>query len=235
MKIPAKATRCRNRRGVTLMELIVALVVTGLMAAVGTVTFGSIIDSRRIIRESTTDTERAAALRETLRQWLLPATIQLQQGAPPRGNSAAGRTASLNVSTKTANGAEGVTAAATNGDEVTFTTTAPNPANAPNARMRLFVDADGATPEHGLTLEYQVTQQSPLQRRQLDSLVQGMTVEYLDPRTGRWFASSEVATLTRAPKAIRITFTPIEGVRVPPLSQLPLIFLANGSSLTVFR
>ncbi len=217
----------RTRRGVTLMELIVALVVTGLMAAVGTATFGSIIDSKRIVRESTTDTERAAALREAIRQWILPATVQIQQGTTPRGNNAAARTASLNASTKTANGAEGVTAAATNGDEIIFTTTAPNPANAPNARMRLFVDADPATPEHGLTLEYQVTLQSPLQRRELDSLVQSITVEFLDQRTGRWFASSEASTL-RNPKAIRISMTPRDNVKVPPLLQLPMVFLLNG-------
>ena len=221
----------KARRGVTLMELIVALVITGFMAAVGTATFGSIIDSRRIVRESTSDTERAAALRESLRQWLVPANVQIQQGTAPRGNNTAARTSSITASTKTANGAEGVTAAATNGDEVIFTTTAPNPANAPNARMRLFVDADGATPEHGLTLEYQVTQQSPLQRRQLDSLVQSITVEFLDQRTGRWFSSAEASTL-RNPKAIRITFTPTDGAKVPPLSQLPLIFLLNGATST---
>ncbi|MEP6780930.1 MAG: prepilin-type N-terminal cleavage/methylation domain-containing protein [Gemmatimonadaceae bacterium] len=222
----------RARRGVTLMELIVALTITGMMAAVGTATFSHIIDSKRIIRDSTSDTERAAALRETIRQWLLPAQIQIQQGGVPRGATANGGGAargasSITASTKTANGAEGVTAAAANGDEVVFTTTAPNPTNAPNARMRLFVDADEATPERGLTLEYQVTTQSPLQRRQLDSLVQSMTVELLDPSVGRWVSTSEGATV-RNPKAIRLTFTPVEGAVVQPLSQLPLIFLLNS-------
>ncbi|MEP6765441.1 MAG: prepilin-type N-terminal cleavage/methylation domain-containing protein [Gemmatimonadaceae bacterium] len=219
----------RARRGVTLMELIVALTITGFMAAVGTATFSHIIDSKRIIRDSTSDTERAAALRESIRQWILPAQVQIQQGGVPRGaaQSANRNTANINASTKTANGAEGVTAAAANGDEVVFTTTAPNPANAPNARMRLFVDADESTPEHGLTLEYQVTTQSPLQRRQLDSLVQSMTVEFLDQSTGRWISSSEGATL-RNPKAIRLTFTPLDGALVQPLSQLPMIFLLNS-------
>ena len=215
------------------MELIVALTITGFMAAVGTATFSSIIDSKRIVKESTMNTERAAALREAIRTWLLPASIQIQQGTPPRGNSGNGRGGTLTASTKTPNGAETVTAAVANGDEVTFTTTAPNPANAPDARMRLFVDTDEATPEHGLTLEYQVNQQAPLQRRELDSLITSMTVEYLDQRTRQWFRSGTVSTATQ-PLAIRITLTPANNSKEPPLMEYPMVFAITRSTITQF-
>ena len=49
----SRTARANVRRGVTLMELIVALTVTGFMAAVGTAAFTSIIDNRHLIREST--------------------------------------------------------------------------------------------------------------------------------------------------------------------------------------
>ena len=49
------------RRGMTLMELAVAIALTGMMAAAGAATFSAIIDHRRVIRESTVETERAAA------------------------------------------------------------------------------------------------------------------------------------------------------------------------------
>ena len=216
------------------MELIVALTITGLMAAVGTTAFSFIIDSRRAVHDSTSDDERAAALRETLRQWLLPATVQIQRGGlPTTGSSrstAATTTSATSASTRTPNGAGAVSAAASKGDEVTFLTTAPNPTDAPNARMRLFVDADEATPEKGLTLEYQVTTQSPLQRRQLDSTITSITVEYLDKATSRWYAASEAATIT--PRAMRITLGGDTSRPMSPLLQLPLVFVLNGYAIS---
>lgn len=214
------STRVRNRRGVTLMELIVALTVTGFMAAVGTATFTSIIDNRHIIRESTAPIERVTALRETLRQWLLPATIQIQAGVPT------GRGASSNVRTTinnrvSSNGADGVAAAAASTeDELVFTTTAPNPTNGPNARLRLFIDTDEETPETGLTLEYQVNLQSPLQRRMLDSTITGMTVEYLNRQNNQW-VTAENALGIRA-KAVRIALVPSDPTVTPPLMSLPM-------------
>jgi len=220
----------KARAGVTLMELIVALTVTGFMAAIGTATFGSIIDNRRIIREATSETERAAALRETLRAWLLPASLQVQIGGIPRGSRQSNtRAVASNATTRTPNGAETVLPAAVTGDELIFTTTAPNPANAPNARMRLFIDEDEQTPEQGLTLEYQVNQQSPLQRKQLDSTVTGMLIEYLDRPTRRWVTATQAASLQ--PRAVRLTLTSAEGVIAPTLLSLPTIVTITQSQV----
>ncbi|MEO7363804.1 MAG: hypothetical protein ABI120_25960 [Gemmatimonadaceae bacterium] len=219
------------------MELIVALTVTGFMAVLGTATFTSIIDNRHILRESTAPTETASALRETIRQWLLPATIQLQAAGAPRGGSASSIRTTVN-NRVSSNGADGVTAAAASGgDELTFTTTAPNPTNAPNARMRLFIDEDDQTPERGLTLEYQVNQQSPLLRRQLDSTIAGITVEYLNQQNNQWVAAVN-ATGIRA-KAVRLTLLPADGMTVQPLMSLPMTFIvaaaASGPSATPTR
>ena len=76
-----------GRRGMTLMELVVAIALTGMMAAAGAATFASIIDHRRVIRESTVETERAAALREMIRTWIAASSILIQQGGGPRGLS----------------------------------------------------------------------------------------------------------------------------------------------------
>lgn len=214
--------RVRNRAGVTLMELIVALTITGFMAAVGTATFTSIIDNRHLIRESTAPTQRSSSLRESLREWLLPATIQIQGGGAPRGNSQSNVRTVIN-NRVSSNGADGVTAAGTStSDELTFTTTAPNPTNAPNARMRVFIDTDEETPETGLTLEYQVNQQSPLQRRQLDSTITGMTVEYLNRQNNQW-VTAQNATGIRA-RAVRLTLIPADGEVLQPLMTLPMTF-----------
>jgi len=57
----------RARRGMTLMELVIGLAITGMMATAGAVAFGSIIDHRQVIRTATVETERAAALQTVLR------------------------------------------------------------------------------------------------------------------------------------------------------------------------
>ncbi|MGV3710900.1 MAG: PulJ/GspJ family protein [Gemmatimonas sp.] len=229
----------RARKGVTLMELMVALTITGFMAIVGTATFTSIIDNRHLLRESTAPTESSAALRETLRQWILPATIQMQATGAPRGGNSNARVSNSNLATRTQNGAEGVTAAAVNGDELRFTTTAPNPTNSPNASMRLFIDEDENTPEKGLTLEYQNTpiQQTLLQRRQLDSTIVGMTVEYLNQQNNQWVTTERSAGI-RA-RAVRLTLLPAEGATVPAILSLPMVFTIaqtiNAPSATPVR
>ncbi|MEP6619100.1 MAG: hypothetical protein ABJE47_07295 [bacterium] len=201
------------------MELIVGLVLTGAMAAMGTAAFGSIIDHRKVIQASTVEMERAAALRETLRLWLASGRVAIRQGGGPRIGGGSGTTITTMTSTS---GVTAVSAAQASGDEVTFTTSAPNPAMAPSVRIRLFVDGDAGTPERGLTMEYQASNATPLQRRQLDSTIGSMTVEFLDARTHRWFSSSQASTIT--PSAVRLSLFAPEGGQLPSILSLPLIF-----------
>lgn len=207
--------QARARTGMTLMELVVAIAITGMMAAAGAATFSSIIDHRRVIRESTVATERAAALREMIRSWLAAGQVQIQQGGGPRGMGGSARISSRPGVPM------GVTAAATTGDELTINTTALTPISAASTRIRLFVDGDDNTPEHGLTMEYQGSNASPLQRRQLDSTIGVMTVEFLDNRTGRWFGASQAATIR--PIAVRFAFGAAEQDSIPRILQLPFV------------
>lgn len=202
-----------SRRGMTLMELLVGLVLTGAMASMGAAAFGSIIDHRRVIKESTIEMERAAALREQLRNWIGGGTVLIQQGGGPR------------LGTRSANTMPGtpvITAAVAAGDELTVNTNAPNPAGTPTARMRFFVDGDDGTPERGLTVEYQANNQSPLQRMQLEPSIDSLKVEFLDQRTNRWRPASEAATIQ--PIAVRVSLLPPEHGTLPAILQLPMIF-----------
>jgi prepilin-type N-terminal cleavage/methylation domain-containing protein len=208
--------RQRRPQGMTLMELVVAIAITGMMAVAGAATFSSIIDHRRVIRESTVSTERAAALREMIRTWMAAGTVQIQQGGGPRGLASSTRMAARPGM------AQGVTAAASTGDELTINTTALTPTPAASTRIRLFVDGDDKTPEHGLAMEYQGSSASPLERRQLDSTIGMMTVEFLDNRTGRWYGASQAATIQ--PIAVRFAFAAAEHDSIPRLLQLPFVF-----------
>ena len=222
----ARRRTFRTRRGATLLELVIALVVTGAMASIGAGAFTTIIDHRRIIRESAIDMERAAALREMIRGWLVSGTIQIQQGGLPRSRGAASAVASASAlgAGSTGSGLTAVSAAASSGEEVTFVTTAATPAMSPNVRIRLFVDGDASTPETGLTMEYQPSDagtQIPLQRRQLEPTIGGMLVEFLDQRTTRWYKASEATTIT--PIAVRITLQPADKGTIAGILQVPIV------------
>jgi type II secretory pathway pseudopilin PulG len=196
----------------TLMELMVGLVLTAVMAATGAAAFGSIIDHRRIIKESTVDMERASALRDQLRLWIGSGTVLIQTGGVPN----IGGRASVSAAAST------ISAAAAAGDELTVNTSAENPANSPTARMRFFVDGDDGTPERGLTVEYQAGTQAPLQRRQLEPSIGGLKVEFLDQRTNRWRPASEAATIQAI--AVRVALLPVDGGQLPAILQVPMVF-----------
>jgi hypothetical protein len=98
--------------------------------------------------------------------------------------------------------------------------------------MRLYIDADANTPERGLSIEYQPDVRLPLVRRMLDSTIDSLLVSYLDSRTGRWFGSTEAATI--APIAIRLSLHSSDST-ASPLIGLPLVFAIGDPSSPTFR
>ena len=223
-------TRLRPRRGMTLMELVIGLAITGMMAAAGAGAFASLIDHRRGIREASASTERAAALREMIHSWLVAGTVQIQQGGGPRGltRGIAGGAGAQSRGGNNSNNIAAVSAAQAIGDEVSFTTTALNPSLLAAVRIRLYIDGDNNTPEKGLTIEYQPNLQMPLVRKMLDSTIDTLKVEFLDTRTGRWFRSTEAATIR--PRAVRLTLLGGEHGALPPILSLPMVFTIGAAN-----
>lgn len=217
-------TQMRSRSGMTLLELVVAITVLAMMATGGAAAFGMIIDRQETIRSASTEVERAAALRETIRQWILQGEPMLQAGGVPDGGRGGRRGAQLATAAPGgragAASTTGVTSATSTGNELTVITNAPNPLMAANVRIRLFVDTDDNTPEQGLAIEYQATTQTPLMRRELDPTVGDLAIEFFDQRTGRWIPSTEAAT--GQPIALRLSMIAAEGYVLPRLLSLPL-------------
>ncbi len=208
----------RPRNGMTLIELVIGVVITGLMAAAGAATFTNIIDNRRVMVEATVELERASALREMLRNWIGAGTVQAQT---PSVVVRRAYEEQVRQNGRQRAGQPVVSSAISTGDELRFTTSALTPALSPYVNVRLYVDGDPNTSEQGLSIEYQVTPQAPLQRRQLDSSIVRMTVEYLDRTTNRWVPSSEAGAIRMA--AVRLSF-PSDSVEVPRLLRLPMVF-----------
>lgn len=212
------------RRGMTLMELVIGLAITGMMAAAGAGAFESIIAHREMIHDASLSTERAAALRDLLHVWIAAGTVQIPRGGGPRGlTRGVGRAASTGGAANSAMNSSSVAAAQASGDELSFTTSALNPSLVGSVRIRLYIDADDNTPERGLTMEYQPNLQQPIARRMLDSTIDTLKVEFLDSRTNRWLPSSEAATITN-PVAVRVTLLPGTGHTAAPILELPMIF-----------
>jgi type II secretory pathway pseudopilin PulG len=223
----------RRRTGMTLMELVIGLAITGMMAAAGAGAFASIIDHRREIRDAAHTTERAAAFREMLHSWIYAGTIQLQRGGGPRGLRINAPRAEGGIRANTGmNSLTSTTAAAAAGDELAFTTTALNPSLLGNVRMRMYVDVDASTPESGLTVEYQPNLQQPLVRKMLDSTIDSLIVDYLDSRTGRWFRSTETGTIV--PIAVRLSFHSADSTE-SALIGVPMVFPIGNPSSSTFR
>ena len=230
-----------RRTGMTLMELVIGLAITGIMAAAGASAFASIIDHKRVIREASVTTERAAALRETVRSWALSGTVRVQMGGGPRGlTSAAGRggrgaTVATSATTNQFSLAA-VTPAQAIGDELTIGgVMGPNPAFQPGITIRLYIDGDANTPEHGLTMEYRpVNQTQALVRQMVDSTIDSLRVEYLEGRTGRWIAATQAATIGNI-RAVRVRFVPNPKIPYSPILLEPLVFTTGLEVQNVTR
>ncbi|MGH7616725.1 MAG: hypothetical protein ACREPM_05800, partial [Gemmatimonadaceae bacterium] len=164
-----------------------------------------------------------SALRETIRSWIIAGNIQIQQGGGPRGlTRGIGSAAPSPGASSTA----AVSAAQAIGDEITFTTQAVNPSLLANVRIRLYIDGDANTPEHGLCIEYQPNAQQPIVRKMLDSTIDTLHVEFLDGTTHRWFAASQAATLSSI-MAVRLWMVPDTVAHASPLLGVPMIFTSG--------
>ena len=199
--------RAGARPGVTLMELVVALVVTGMVAALGAATFNTVIDNRAIAREGTYSVTSAAATRALLVAWMSSGRITAQA---ERAQTAT----SLNL--------------ADDDDALLVVATTSTPVSSGQTVVHLFIDRDDETPEKGLVAELQsldVTsrdlQTTVTRLVQLDSTVNGMLVEYLDEQSRRWIPRREAAT--RAPVAVRVTLSASGSDTLPSLLRLPIV------------
>lgn len=213
------------------MELVIGLAITGMMAASGAAAFTSIIDHRETVRKANAATERAAALREMIRSWILNGTVRVDLGGGPRGLSRAGQ--ATRVTMRTGNTVVDLTPAKGVGDQVTIVTSAINPSMMPNMSIRLYIDVDDNTPEKGLTMEYQPNPQSSLTRRMLDSTITTLTLEYLDGRTQRWIESSQAATVSNV-RATRISFASSDTSVTARLLSIPITIATPGSNVRTF-
>lgn len=190
----------RARAGMTLMELVIALLITGMIAAMGAAAFNSVLDNRASAKIATHAVTRAAATRALLVSWLSSARFSSDATRPPSATT-------LNLGE--------------DDDALVVFVNTPTPIDYTEAVVHLFIDRDEETPERGLVAEMQSIEAATMVRTELDSTVTGLLVEYLDPQMNRWVPRKE--GVVRAPLAVRMTLSARPPDTLPPLLRLPIV------------
>ena len=198
-----------SRAGMTLMELVIALLITGMIAAIGAAAFSSVLDNRAAAKVATDAVTSAAATRALLVSWLSSGRFSSDAQRPPTVTT-------LNLGE--------------DDDALVVMVSTPTPINYTEAVVHLFVDRDPETPEQGLVAEMQSIEAANLVRTELDSAVTGLLVEYLDESTNRWVPRKEGVVAN--PRAVRMTLSARAPESLPPLLRLPFVQMVPSTTRT---
>jgi prepilin-type N-terminal cleavage/methylation domain-containing protein len=193
-----------NQRGMTLLELVVGLTVTGLVMTAG---FGAlqVLGDRRVHAEAAMNAvTRAANERAEIESWVAGARLVAEEGGPDF------------------RGLDGVRDHMAD-DELTFLTTAPTPLGTGETVVRLYVAHDTATGPRGLTAEFAEWRGTTVRRVALDRAVRGLDVRYLSAVLGRRVWMPSWISSTVLPAAVELRLLPAVGDTLPPLLALPLL------------
>ncbi len=199
-----------TRRGMTLIELMVGIVITGIATAAGYAAFSSILDNRERAKVSTTEVQKAASMRLLLASWF--------------ANSRIVRDSGTTVPTTTGIGATEPS------DEVKFITTAPTPLGSQSTQVWMYIDRDPFTPESGLVAELTSLNQAVdsilmivvSKKVELSPEVQGLEVLLLDPTTRLWVSRFDIGTAV--PLGLQVVLHPAWRDSLPPLLRIPFVY-----------
>jgi prepilin-type N-terminal cleavage/methylation domain-containing protein len=194
----------RNQAGFTLVELVVALAVGGIVLLAGFSALALVQDRSAHATEATVAALEGATARATLHSWIADARLQSQEaGVAFEGNPA---------------GIDGRSS-----DELLFPTLARTPIPAQVSIVRLYVDEDPATPERGLVAEFSALLTDEPVRVEILPDVQSIRIRYLPDggEPGVSWTDTWVGQ-TALPRGVELTLDFAEGATVSPLLRLPL-------------
>lgn len=201
------------RRGLTVLELMVALPLVAIVASIGTATLGLLGREQRYRRNAAESVARPLALRRTIIAWLEGA----HAGGSASGTAAA---AGFQVIDKTESGREA--------DMLIFTTTARTPLGTGETTIALYVDTDRRTPEVGLIADLTSWPGGPSARLQLDSTVVALNGRCLTNLLGgrRWVQSWMSPSVL--PRAVELQLRGARKDALSPALQMPIVVAMEG-------
>ena len=197
-------SRTTSRSGMTLLELVVGLTITGMALSAGYGALASLVDHGDRATRMLDALSRAAAERRALREWLEAARVTVEESGPPF------------------RGLDGIDGRRPN-DELTFLTTARTPLGVGGTVVRLYIDRDTLTPERGLVAEFTHWPDRDRQRLEIEPRADALDCRYLTRMLGHaeWLPSWISTTVL--PAAVELRLEPAPGDTLPPLLARPLV------------
>jgi prepilin-type N-terminal cleavage/methylation domain-containing protein len=194
-------------RGMTLLELVIGITVTGLALSAGFGALTMLGDRRQRMDAAMDEVAHAATVRADIAHWIGGAHLLAEEGGP------------------NFRGLDGVKSRIPD-DELTFLTTAPTPLGTGETIVRIYVDRDSGTGEQGLTAAFAEWRGAGVgvTRVELAPRVVGIDARYLSGVMGGgrpvWLSSWISSTLLPAGVELRFYSAPRD--TLPPLLRLPI-------------
>lgn len=199
-----RVVRSRRRSGLTLVELVVAITITGLALGAGYGALSWMGETRRRVDETARASWRAAAVRRSLSAWLAGATLAVTPDvAEFRGVDGERRGA--------------------RDDALTFRTNAPTPLGTGETTVTLFIDRDETTPQRGLVALLSEPHGTRRATMELEPGAGELDARYLSGVSGaaRWSASWISSSVL--PRGVELTVRSQRGDSLPALIALPIV------------
>jgi len=189
--------------GFTLIEVMVAVAVGGIVLLAGLTTLTTVQDRSEHALQATTQAREIAAVRSTLIDWLTCAEVSMQElGANFEGQDAG----DLDLP----------------GDELSFPTRSRTGLRTSPTAVRLFLDADPDTPETGLVAELTGRIGTEPGRLELVSQAVALDIRYLPngDDTVEW--TDSWVGQPRLPRAVELTIGGDPDAPLPLLLRMPI-------------
>lgn len=192
-----------GRAGMTLLELVVSLTITGFVISAGYAALASVIDHRARADAVLDSASTTAGQRRMIIAWLSGAHVTVEQDGP------------------IFRGLDGVYDHRPD-DELTFLTSAATPLGGNETIVRLFVDRDSTTHERGLVASFREWPGNRHETLEINPLVTGLSLRYSSHQLGDhgWLPSWISTTLL--PTGVELVLSADKGDTLPSLLALPI-------------
>jgi type II secretory pathway component PulJ len=198
----------------TLLELVVALAITGFVVSGGYATFATLMDRRDAAAKTASRLMRHSTARALLAEWLASARLTIEADE---------------VVFRGIDGATRGTATALADDDIVFFTTAVTPVGRNGTIVHLYVDRSAESPERGLVAELREFEGMRSARMELEAGVAGLDAQFLTGVLGqRQWVKSWVSTSV-LPTGVRLAVSAVPPDSLPPLWRFPITASIEGS------
>ncbi len=189
--------------GFTLIEVMVAIAVGGIVLLAGMSALTSVQDRSEYALQATTEAREAAAVRSTLIDWLTSAEVSSQELAVSFEGQDAEEQDLL-------------------WDELSFPTRSRTALRMSPTAVRLYLDVDPETPEYGLVAELIDRIGAEPGRMELVPQAVGLTIRYLPNVDGPVEWAESWVGQRQLPRAVEMTLLDTPEDPLPPLLKMPI-------------